>query len=91
VILYKDLKLTELYKFSRFESDARLGNLKQYSFIDPDYLKNDMHPPHNLGNGEEFLKRVYNAVRTSPVWNETVLVVTYDEHGGFMVLKDRVL
>jgi hypothetical protein len=30
------------------------------------------------------IKKVYEAVRASPVWNDTLLIVTYDEHGGFM-------
>ena len=83
VALYKDVKFKQLLPFKRFVKDAREGNLKSFSFIDPDYVKNDMHPPHNLKNGEEFLKKVYNAVRSSPQWNSTLLLVTYDEHGGF--------
>lgn len=51
--------------------------------IDPDFEKTDEHPPHGFKEGEEFLKEVYNAVRTSPAWNETALLITYDEHGGF--------
>ena len=29
------------------------------------------------------MKEVYDALRASPMWNETLLLVTYDEHGGF--------
>jgi phospholipase C len=46
-------------------------------------LKSDEHPPHSFKNGEKFLKQVYNAVRSSPAWNETALLIIYDEHGGF--------
>ena len=51
--------------------------------IDPDFEKDDDHPPHNLRDGDNFLKIVYEAVRSSPLWNQTALVVTFDEHGGF--------
>jgi phospholipase C len=74
------------------------GGLPSYSFIEPVYLdslrwgpENDMHPeanpfqlfgPSNLGEGERLLFKVYNAVRNSPDWNSTMLVVLFDEHGG---------
>jgi hypothetical protein len=34
-------------------------------------------------DGERLMKRVYEALRASPLWNDSVLVITYDEHGGF--------
>ena len=36
-----------------------------------------------MHNGEALIKRVYEAIRNSPHWNTSVLIVTYDEHGGF--------
>ena len=33
--------------------------------------------------GEQLIKDVYEALRASTLWNETALIVTYDEHGGF--------
>ena len=50
--------------------------------IDPSLEENE-HPPTNLRVGDAFLGKVYNAVRNSPAWKETVLVITFDEHGGF--------
>jgi phospholipase C len=34
-------------------------------------------------NGELLIAKVYNAVCLSDIWNKCLLVVTYDEHGGF--------
>ena len=73
-----------------FEADARNGNLPNYSFIEPRYfasvicglIPNDEHPPHNVVYGEQLIARVYNAVRSAPTWKKTLLVITYDEHGG---------
>jgi phospholipase C len=76
--------------FSTFLSDAQNGTLPNYSFIEPRYftdlflnnIPNDQHPPHNVLYGEQLLADVYNAVRRSPCWKKTLLIVTFDEHGG---------
>ncbi|KAL1089980.1 hypothetical protein V6Z11_D07G057600 [Gossypium hirsutum] len=44
---------------------------------------NDDHPSHDVANGQKLVKEVYETLRASPQWNETLLVITYDEHGGF--------
>jgi phospholipase C len=58
-----------------------------YSFIEPAYLKgaqNDDHPPHSTMRAQRLLGQVYNAIRKNDaLWNSTLLVVLYDEHGGF--------
>lgn len=72
-----------VHPYKKFLKDASSGDLPDYTYIDPDFEKNDNHPPHNLYSGESFLHSVYKAVRSSPLWNETLLIVTYDEHGGF--------
>ena len=92
-VLLRDVWLYALshYRFfSQFLADAQAGALPQYSFIEPRYftdlssnlIPNDQHPPHNVLYGEQLIAQVYNAVRSSPCWNRTLLVITYDEHGG---------
>jgi phospholipase C len=44
--------------------------------------KNDAHPPHNVAAADSFLYDVWQAVHSSPQWNYTLLVITFDEHGG---------
>jgi phospholipase C len=67
---------------------AAAGNLPSYSFIEPRYftdlfsIPNDEHPPHNVAYGEQLIAAVYNAVRGGLAWKQTLLVITYDEHGG---------
>lgn len=39
-------------------------------------------PDHDAALAEEFLSEIYRAVRNGPKWEETVLIVTFDEHGG---------
>jgi phospholipase C len=65
----------------------------QVIFVEPDYGDspvhfgsgpNDNHPPLAMGPGESFLRDVYAALSGNPTrWVRTVLIVTYDEHGGF--------
>lgn len=70
--------------FDRFCKDAVEGNLPQYSFVEPSFLiePNDQHPPHNVPVGEKFLYDVWHAVSSGPHWASTLLVITFDEHGG---------
>lgn len=45
---------------------------------------NDNHPPLAVGFGEEFLRRTYEAIICNPArWGNTLMIVYYDEHGGF--------
>lgn len=44
---------------------------------------NDDHPSHDVANGQKLVKEVYETLRGSRQWNESLLVITYDEHGGF--------
>lgn len=38
---------------------------------------------HDVSLGEEVIKDIYEALRASPIWEDSVLMITYDEHGGF--------
>ncbi len=86
-LLYKKMREPKFLKrqlpFSRFKGDCEKGLLPQYTFIDPNYIKSDNHPPHDLKKGESFVKSVYESIRASPQWNQTLMLLVYDEHGGF--------
>jgi phospholipase C len=75
--------------YTEFLADCASGNLPQVSFIDPRFggedqgTSNDDHPHGDVRVGERFLADVYNAVTRSSAWKNTVLVVNYDEWGGF--------
>ncbi len=74
---------------SRFYVDAQQpeSSFPAYSFIEPNYFKgeqNDDHPPHSTPRAQRLLANVYNAIRRNDaLWKSTLLVVLYDEHGGF--------
>jgi phospholipase C len=69
--------------FNNFITDARDGVLPPVSYIDPAFLANDDHPPHHPALGQQLIAAVYQALATSPQWERCLLVVTYDEWGGF--------
>ncbi|MCX6924190.1 MAG: hypothetical protein NT154_13410, partial [Verrucomicrobia bacterium] len=73
-----------------FFDDVSKGNLVDYNFIEPrydtgnNYLDgNSMHPLNDIRKGEQLVKRVYEALRNSRYWSDTMLIITFDEHGGF--------
>lgn len=81
--------LTASADFDDFLSDVGSGNLPAVSFLDPkftefdDGLGNDDHPHSDIRNGDAFLSQVFHAVARGPKWSSTVMIVTFDEWGGF--------
>ena len=51
--------------------------------IDPDFWLNDDHPSHDASLGQALINSVYQAMAASPQWERSLLIITYDEHGGF--------
>jgi phospholipase C len=74
---------------AQYFKDLQAGTLPAYSFIEPQYFDtpfgraSDEHPPHDVRLGEALLGHVYNALRQSSYWQNSVLLVLFDEHGGF--------
>ncbi len=66
-----------------FFDDALAGTLPPVVFLDPAFSCNDDHPPHHPMLGQQFMASVYAALAESPQWNNILLLITYDEHGGF--------
>ena len=72
------------HRMEEFEEDCRDGTLPEYSFVEPSFqlIPNDEHPPHDISLGEQFLLRVWKTVSGSKDWSSTLLLITFDEHGG---------
>jgi phospholipase C len=80
------------------EDAKHAGSLPSYTFIEPNMMcsqeygpENDMHPAFAITNtgaatnalyAEDLIYKVYQAVRNSPDWESTLLIITFDEHGG---------
>ncbi|PLZ04060.1 phosphoesterase [Burkholderia sp. WAC0059] len=71
-------------RFDAFVDACATGRLPRYSFLEPRFLidPSDQHPPHDVRAGERFLHDIWTAVSQSPAWPDTLLLITYDEHGG---------
>jgi phospholipase C len=70
--------------FHDFQAAAAAGNLATYTFLEPSWGSsgNSQHPNYDVSLGEQLIHDVYYALRNGPAWNQTLLLVTYDEHGG---------
>jgi phospholipase C len=67
----------------QFFKDCKAGKLAPVTYIDPFFGENDDHPPLHPIMAQALIAAVYNALAQSPQWKHTMLVITYDEHGGF--------
>jgi phospholipase C len=83
----KYIGITKTY--DQFKSDAANGTLPAVSFLDPRYTilddgtGNDNHPHADIREGDKFLYDVFKAVSNGPGWSSTVLIINFDEWGGF--------
>jgi phospholipase C len=70
--------------FRDFQERAGEGTLPAYTFLEPDWGAggNSQHPNYDVALGEKLIHDVYYAVRSGPAWNDTLLIISYDEHGG---------
>jgi phospholipase C len=84
--------------FEEFDSEVNKSSFgPKFIFIEPKYGEHDfdvtgpgdftcgnsMHPLDDVTRGEKLIKSVYESIRNSPHWEESLLIITFDEHGGF--------
>jgi phospholipase C len=70
--------------FADFTAAAHAGTLPAFVFLEPAWSSkgNSQHPNDNVASGEQLIHDVYYALRNGPKWDQTLLILTYDEHGG---------
>jgi len=70
-----------------FYADAARGTLPSVSYIDPHFIEvppgNCDGPPADVADGQKLVRNIVEALIAGPKWNKTLLVIIYDEHGGF--------
>jgi len=71
-------------QFTDFQAAAKAGTLPPYTFLEPSWSAsgNSQHPNYDVALGEQLIHDVYTALRNGPGWSNTLLIITYDEHGG---------
>jgi hypothetical protein len=87
----KGVTLLDTNSLTHFAADLQSPYTCQYTFIEPNYGDitssyrggSSQHPMDDVYGGEGLIKAVYEAIRNSPVWDTSLLIITYDEHGRF--------
>jgi len=77
------LTLVDKKPYAQFFTDAAAGKLPSFCIVEPDYDNTSQENPQNIVLGEAMLAEVVKAIGDSPAWERTLLVFTYDEHGGY--------
>ncbi len=82
--------LADVRQYHYFLQDAQASYPYGYTFIEPSYhvtadykCSTSQHPLDDITRGEALIKCTYEAIRNSPLWASSLLIITWDEHGGF--------
>jgi phospholipase C len=88
-----NIELWDVHGLDEFEAQVQSASYPyQYTFIEPNYgdvaggsYENgtSQHPKDGVATGDALIAKVYNAIRSSPLWPQSLFIITYDEHGGF--------
>ena len=65
-----------------FTAQARSGDLAEVSFLDLNSQNNE-HPPDDIRDGEARVASIIDAIRSGPAWKSSIIILTWDEGGGF--------
>jgi phospholipase C len=86
------IHITDITRYSRFAPDLQDPNYPaQFTWIEPNYGHvttdyiggNSQHPLDGVTGGETMIKSTYETIRSSPLWESSLLIITWDEHGGY--------
>jgi phospholipase C len=88
----KGVHIWDITRYSKFANDVSDPNYPaEFTWIEPNYGHvtsdyiggNSQHPLDGVTGGEALIKATYEAMRNSPLWESSMLIITWDEHGGF--------
>jgi phospholipase C len=92
VAALKGIQIRDTIAYEKFATDLKGDYPYAYTFIEPNYGDvingsysggQSQHPMDDVRRGELLIKSTYEAIRNSPLWLSSMLIITYDEHGGF--------
>ncbi len=88
----KGIHIGDITRYSKFKEDVSDPHYPaQFTWIEPNYGHittdyiggNSQHPLDGVTGGEALIRATYEAIRNSPLWESSLLIITWDEHGGF--------
>ncbi|KAK9453386.1 phospholipase C [Dipodascopsis uninucleata] len=80
----QDHDMDKIVHADQFYKDLEEGTLPTFSYINPECCNVDsMHPTSSLATGQQMLKHLYDSIRKSKYWDNVLLIINFDEHGGF--------
>ena len=82
-LLGKPAIATRLAHIDQFFADAAAGQLPAFSLVESNTVTQSEENPQDIQFGDQFVAQVVTAVMSSPNWPKTMLIWTYDEHGGY--------
>ena len=84
--MVRHVRFSEMWRHvvpdSEFIEDVQSGRLPSVSWLTPSFGLSD-HPPASICKGENWLVQQLNALGSSPYWDSTAVVLTWDDFGGF--------
>jgi phospholipase C len=91
VAALKGVTLLDVHRVDDLVTDLKASSFPySYVFIEPSYNvlhdyrnSSSQHPLADVRDGETLVKTVYEALRNSAIWEKSLLVILWDEHGGF--------
>jgi phospholipase C len=75
--------MLHVHSIDKFFADAEAGSLPAFCIVDPDFAEYSEENPQDIRKGESFAAEVINRVMHGRGWPDTLLIWTYDEHGGY--------
>ncbi len=75
--------MAHVRSIGQFVDDADAGTLPGFSIVDPDFDEYSEENPQDVRKGESFASEIINRVMHGKGWRDTLLIWTYDEHGGY--------
>lgn len=80
--VHEDARLNHIRPTKEFYSSLQDGSLPSVAWIIPEYSDSD-HPANSIHAGQAYVTSLINAVMQSPEWEGTVILLAWDDWGGF--------
>jgi phospholipase C len=79
------IRAEHFHTYTQLMTDLTTGEQANFTHIDVSSAPNggSEHPPASPCTGENFTVNIINAIMAGPHWNETAIIVTWDDFGGF--------